>query len=451
ADGTIPGDNPFVNQAPKRPEIWAYGFRNPFRLTVRPGTNVPFVADVGETTWEELNVITPGGNYGWPLAEGPSSNSLFVNPAFSYDHVSASKCICGGVFMKSVKFPSVYQSRYLYGEYKQHLLNYVDFNPSNIVIGQGTFAASATGPVDFTLGADGSLYYVALISKTVQKVSYQAIPIAISIPTLIDGGTTLEASISLNAVAPVSGQRVSLASSSPSLTMPSSIFLLSGRLTAPFAVSTLPVTSDTAVTVSATVPGTTLTKVVTIKPNGLRGLYSAVSSVASGVSFNITIGLINPASQPANVNITASSGLLSVPAHVTVSAFSSSKSFQALALPVAAATSVVVTANWAGTTKSHSFTILPSELASITVTPNPIQGGTNGIGTVTLTGTTAGATVSISDNTSLISTPPTVTIPSGSSQSSFTFSTLPVNSTVTRTMSAVLGSTTRTVQVTLVR
>jgi glucose/arabinose dehydrogenase len=450
-DGSIPPDNPFVNQLPKRPEIWAYGFRNPFRLTVRPGTSTPFVADVGEVTWEELNIITPGANYGWPLAEGTSSNSAFVNPAFSYDHVSGSKCICGGIFMKSTKFPSAYQNRYIYGEYKQHLLNYVDFSASNAVTGQGTFAASATGPVDFAMSPDGSLVYVALISKTVQKVSYQPIVSSINIGSNIDGGTTFEASLTLNAVAPISGQRVSLSSSSPALVVPAQLVLLSGKTNAPFSVTTLPVAINTEVTLSASVPGTTLTKIVSLRPNALKGVYSTVNAVPSGVSFNLTVGLLNPASQPAAVGLSADSGALSLPAQTTVATLATSKTFQAMGQPVTVPTTITVSASWAGSTKIRTVTILPAELASLTASPNPIRGGTNGTATVRLTGTTTGALVNLSDNSSLISTPSSVSIAAGNSGADFSFGTLPVNSTVTRTMTATLGPITRTVQITLVK
>ena len=52
-------------------EIYAYGLRNPFRFTIRPGTSTPFVGDVGGGVWEEIDEITFGGNYGYPQREGP--------------------------------------------------------------------------------------------------------------------------------------------------------------------------------------------------------------------------------------------------------------------------------------------------------------------------------------------------------------------------------------------
>lgn len=66
----IPDDNPFVDDPDVRDEVWAYGFRNPWRFSFDPGTDVLWAADVGEQAWEEVNVVEPGGNYGWSVMEG---------------------------------------------------------------------------------------------------------------------------------------------------------------------------------------------------------------------------------------------------------------------------------------------------------------------------------------------------------------------------------------------
>lgn len=68
----IPPDNPFVgNTAAGRPEIYAWGFRNPYRISFDAGgTNQLFVGDVGQNLWEEVSIVTRGGNYGWRIKEG---------------------------------------------------------------------------------------------------------------------------------------------------------------------------------------------------------------------------------------------------------------------------------------------------------------------------------------------------------------------------------------------
>src|SRR5262249_46720927 len=89
-DGTIPGDNPFVGQAGERGEIYAYGFRNPFRFGFDPVNGNLWVADVGDLTVEEVDIVTAGGNYGWPHCEGtlPSGceNPGDIDPIFTYQH-----------------------------------------------------------------------------------------------------------------------------------------------------------------------------------------------------------------------------------------------------------------------------------------------------------------------------------------------------------------------------
>ena len=67
----VPADNPFVNVPSARPEIWAYGVRNPWSLSFdRAGDHDLLIGDVGQMRWEEVNIVRKGGNHGWPLREG---------------------------------------------------------------------------------------------------------------------------------------------------------------------------------------------------------------------------------------------------------------------------------------------------------------------------------------------------------------------------------------------
>ncbi len=100
-DGSIPADNPFfgtatgVNRA-----IWALGLRNPFTTAIQRSTGRLFINDVGETSWEEINEGAPGANYGWPLAEGPSSDPDYTDPFHYYGH-NEGCAITGGAFYES--------------------------------------------------------------------------------------------------------------------------------------------------------------------------------------------------------------------------------------------------------------------------------------------------------------------------------------------------------------
>lgn len=66
----VPADNPFVRTAGALPEIWAYGFRNPFRISFDRRTGDLYVGDVGQNDIEEVDIVVRGGNYGWNLKEG---------------------------------------------------------------------------------------------------------------------------------------------------------------------------------------------------------------------------------------------------------------------------------------------------------------------------------------------------------------------------------------------
>lgn len=65
----IPADNPFADGVDGAPEVYAYGFRNPWRWSFDPDNGMVWLTDVGHTRWEEINLVEPGANYGWPIFE----------------------------------------------------------------------------------------------------------------------------------------------------------------------------------------------------------------------------------------------------------------------------------------------------------------------------------------------------------------------------------------------
>lgn len=85
----VPVDNPFVGKAGALPEIYAYGFRNPWKWSFDRLTGAIWLGDVGSSTWEEVNQVVKGGNYGWPLREGAhcSPSTPACSPAGLIDPV----------------------------------------------------------------------------------------------------------------------------------------------------------------------------------------------------------------------------------------------------------------------------------------------------------------------------------------------------------------------------
>lgn len=124
-DGTAPADNPFAGAIPGADEIWAYGLRNPFRAGFDRATGRLWVGDVGQNAYEEIDVITRGGNFGWNLREGlhgyptagtpKPAGSDFVDPVVEYGHGDGCS-VTGGTVYRGGAIPSL-SGAYVYTDY----------------------------------------------------------------------------------------------------------------------------------------------------------------------------------------------------------------------------------------------------------------------------------------------------------------------------------------------
>lgn len=170
-DGTVPGDNPFVGQAGRRAEIYCYGLRNPWRFCFRPSTGALYIADVGQDTWEEVNVGQRGGNFGWPTYEGPTSVAGFVSPIYAYNHNGSGASITGGCFINNASFPAEYQGSYFFGDYVKNTLGRLVVTGSE-TLQQAFSFGPAPAPVDFAQGPDGNLYYVSISTGSVRRIQF---------------------------------------------------------------------------------------------------------------------------------------------------------------------------------------------------------------------------------------------------------------------------------------
>ncbi len=120
----IPSGNPFDGVGGARDEIWAYGLRNPWRASFDPPTGRLFVADVGQGTWEEVDIVEKGKNYGWDVVEGPecfepSSGCDFTgleSPIHWYGR-SVGRSVTGGYVYRGQEIPSLVGD-YVFGDYR---------------------------------------------------------------------------------------------------------------------------------------------------------------------------------------------------------------------------------------------------------------------------------------------------------------------------------------------
>ncbi|HET6350279.1 MAG TPA: PQQ-dependent sugar dehydrogenase [Candidatus Krumholzibacteria bacterium] len=126
----IPADNPYAgNSDGYLEEIWAYGLRNPWRINFDAQTGLLIAGDVGQRTWEEIDIITGGGNYGWDCREGfnaydqneNASSPLcatagpFTDPIYVYDHTQG-KSITGGYVYRGTAVPE-WRGKYVFGDF----------------------------------------------------------------------------------------------------------------------------------------------------------------------------------------------------------------------------------------------------------------------------------------------------------------------------------------------
>jgi glucose/arabinose dehydrogenase len=168
----LPADNPFLATAGARPEIWAYGLRNPFRIAIDRPTGDLYIGDVGQSRIEEVDVDTgarhAGANYGWRLTEGsqcynPASGcdtTGLTPPLYEYTH-SEGCSITGGVVYRGCRMPAL-AGTYFFADYCSALVR--SFRLSN---GQATelrdWASGLHGinsPTSFGLDAAGEVYVV---------------------------------------------------------------------------------------------------------------------------------------------------------------------------------------------------------------------------------------------------------------------------------------------------
>lgn len=174
-DGTVPV-NPFAGQANVPATIYDYGVRNPFRMQTDRQTGTVYVGDVGFNTWEEVNVISAGKNYGWPAQEGPCTSACaYENPVYWYQHqfgtnnTNDASIVLGPVYRGNA-YPASYKGRMFVSDYVQGFMRTI--NPS-VASSAYTMLATGNGPViDMDVGPDGKLYFVTISGATLYRLDY---------------------------------------------------------------------------------------------------------------------------------------------------------------------------------------------------------------------------------------------------------------------------------------
>jgi glucose/arabinose dehydrogenase len=231
ATGTALPDNPWAGKSDENARrIVGYGFRNPYRFAIRPGTDELWVGDVGASLWEEIDVVpdpTAGSvrNFGWPCYEGTNKRGTFdtmtmctdlyadttdpMTPAFwRYKHAdkvvpgeacpTGSSAISGLRFYEGGNYPPQYDGALFFADHPRTciwaMLAGADGlpDPNQIVT---LVSDAASRPVDLDLGPGGDLFYVGVADGTIHRIRYHGSnPIAAAAADATYGGLPLTVS-----------------------------------------------------------------------------------------------------------------------------------------------------------------------------------------------------------------------------------------------------------------
>ena len=191
----LPG-NPFWNGDPNanRSKVWAVGVRNPFRISLMPDGGV-VAGDVGYDDVEEIDYIQAGGDYGWPCLEGTRRTPEFKDtvfcakyytaraasshrPVFALPHLRWRSITAGTSLTSATALPAAMRSTYLFGDWATSKAYDTDLpTPDETIVSPSRLkvvAQGMAGPVRFRVGPDGALYYLAVDTGELWRITARA-------------------------------------------------------------------------------------------------------------------------------------------------------------------------------------------------------------------------------------------------------------------------------------
>lgn len=207
-------DNPFYDGDPanNRSRVVSYGLRNPYSLTLHPVTGVPYIGDVGQEAWEEVN-FGAGANFGWPCYEGGptgnlqhvaisveessfadedycqelfASNELITAPLISWPHDGGGNAVILGDFYFGSAFPEEFVGTLFYADFINGWLRYADVSdPSNVIIND--FATDMMPMTEMRTGDDGSLYYASATTAEIRRIRFDGELLSVGGEELVPG------------------------------------------------------------------------------------------------------------------------------------------------------------------------------------------------------------------------------------------------------------------------
>jgi PKD repeat protein len=204
--------NPFWNgdATANRSKVFSFGLRNALRFGLRPGSGVPYLGDVGWNTYEEIDVATPGANFGWPCYEGterqngyepkPACQALYAlgpsavkMPLQVWQHQTTA-CSIGGAFHSGTSWPAPFQDAFIFGDCTQDWMHALTVDAGDNLISVNDFATDTAGVVDIKIGPDTHLYYLSIFTGQLRRIRYAGAnspPLAVASATPNNGSAPL--------------------------------------------------------------------------------------------------------------------------------------------------------------------------------------------------------------------------------------------------------------------
>ena len=272
-------------------------------------------------------------------------------------------------------------------------------------------------------------------------------------PSSVVGGNTTTATVDIGSPAPAGGLVIALSSNRSDVLAPATVTVPAGQTSLSVQIPTKTVLSQVDAVITATLNGVSRTANLSLTAPVLTSIALNPSTIRGGEDATLTVQLTSVApTGGVTVVLASTNAALVVPSTVTVPGGETTVKVTLSSRAVNETVNGLLSASFAGVTKSVQVSVLAPVMASLTIEPNAVVGGSSATGTLELTSVapSGGLVVSLASNKADVVVPTTVTIPAGSTTVSFAVQTSKVSSDVTASVTATLNGNTRTTQVRVV-
>jgi glucose/arabinose dehydrogenase len=455
ANYSSPAGNPFFGATNGRDEIYAYGFRNPWRFSFDRGTGGLYVGDVGQGAREEIDIVTLGGNYGWRIFEGTQCTGLgptsctaagFTPPISEYGHDLGRCSITGGYVYRGAR-STLPTGAYVYADFCTGEIFTLQNGAQNLLLDASrnisSFGEDEAGEI-YVVGLGGTVERLR-DSQAFPPCQYSISPVSQSFPASGGTGTVaLTTGGDCNWIAASNVDWIDITSSTSGTGSAAIHYTVGANAGQSTRTGKIHVGGETL----------TITQASQSASPTLSSIRLSASTVPGCKSLTGTVTLNTPA--PAGgVVVTLSDNLAAtrLPASVTVAAGATTKTFTITTIPVTSAQTGSVTAKLGATTRSAALKVRPIGVQSLALSPNPVVGPNTVTGTVTLEcpAPASGINVSLSSSNPAVAAPTTssISIPARATSKTFTIRTVDVPSSRTAIIKATANGITKSVTLTI--